>query len=963
MERNRTSLSPSQEKQFKTWYTKWASRAGINPDPDNPAQKYDYRAAFLAGVEPTIDPSDKKYHWPSEYKDPDHPNRFVGGVDTITNRPSGAIDMTGIVPRQTKLTDASLEEEALKDSPSRSRQLARQRLLAAGIMVPPIPDEPPSGSVEPGWFGRTAREVAIDTALFVGAGAIAGATATALGSTLPVWATALAGGGLFAAGKAVYEHATGEEQETLAETLSGQTFPPAARSVASTVEAAIFMGGGAEALRLAAKGTVLVGGSTGKVLKGVDYISSGALTKVGKAAEPYATDFLDFVTWVPRKIPIPGTGRNLQEVFQPGVERLAKSDVKQEVKAAASIRKSEVQKKLVNQNIATLGRETTDLSLKERLDVMKGLRNPRAKISERAQAVVESFDNRMVDANLDPLFEQHVRQALFKNINIPLEVEYGAMNILLDPKTKLVSFGKFTRKARKAMDDILSDPSINPRAAELIKDLYSFPVKLPRDVFEAARTAQTAFIKQKLVNNRGLVAQFQKAPHYVKSSFFKIGDDPAYVPRDVELQLKDMAKIEQLASSTGSKLMSMWKSGKTIMRPAYHGRNLFSNAILADWGGLPVYRVDVYFRAMKEMIQGSKRWNNFIHTTGGLGTFVQDDLVMLQNAARGSTSTLDMAYRVFRKLVHHPARIQNAEENWFKFAKYIHSTEERGLSHAEAILDAQKYLLNYSEASIGAAYLRRPLGVMPFGTWYTKIIPLAVDTAVHHPLRFSKWILFGMKVQNYAIDQVSLNEEEWEHIKDNMPHWMRNRLNLLLPSRDDQGRLKLFNATFLMPGIGDVYELYNLINWTSGGGLQIPNPIYSFMGSLATGTKSSGAPLFLGNELPSVKYAKAASYALEQFMPAVTPKYGVDWQMLSRAIHEEQGAPTVGEAMLSAIGLKVQPIDPRELARKKHALDELFKRDAEVQFKKEMNKAKTGEKKREIIERYRKTRLGMLPER
>lgn len=70
------------EKAFQRWYADWAQKAGLDPNPDNPLHKYDYRAAFRAGAVPRIDPGDGLYHWPSKFKSDDHPNRFVGGVDT-----------------------------------------------------------------------------------------------------------------------------------------------------------------------------------------------------------------------------------------------------------------------------------------------------------------------------------------------------------------------------------------------------------------------------------------------------------------------------------------------------------------------------------------------------------------------------------------------------------------------------------------------------------------------------------------------------------------------------------------------------------------------------------------------------------------------------------------------------------------------------------------------------------------
>lgn len=75
----------AQEMQFARWYSERAKKTGLNPNPDFPGHKYDYRAAWKAGVEPVENAKDG-WHWDSRFKAPDHPNRFVDGVDTITGK-------------------------------------------------------------------------------------------------------------------------------------------------------------------------------------------------------------------------------------------------------------------------------------------------------------------------------------------------------------------------------------------------------------------------------------------------------------------------------------------------------------------------------------------------------------------------------------------------------------------------------------------------------------------------------------------------------------------------------------------------------------------------------------------------------------------------------------------------------------------------------------------------------------
>ena len=74
------ALKPKEEASFKKWYEGHATALKLSLDPDDPRHHYDYRAAFRAGAKP-----DKDGHWPSKYKTPDHPNRFIDGVDTISD--------------------------------------------------------------------------------------------------------------------------------------------------------------------------------------------------------------------------------------------------------------------------------------------------------------------------------------------------------------------------------------------------------------------------------------------------------------------------------------------------------------------------------------------------------------------------------------------------------------------------------------------------------------------------------------------------------------------------------------------------------------------------------------------------------------------------------------------------------------------------------------------------------------
>lgn len=74
IQRQRTPLTDNEEQEFQSWYRGVSSQLGIDQDPDHTLHKYDYRGAWKSGYNPL---DDEEGHWPSAFKDDDHPNRII----------------------------------------------------------------------------------------------------------------------------------------------------------------------------------------------------------------------------------------------------------------------------------------------------------------------------------------------------------------------------------------------------------------------------------------------------------------------------------------------------------------------------------------------------------------------------------------------------------------------------------------------------------------------------------------------------------------------------------------------------------------------------------------------------------------------------------------------------------------------------------------------------------------------
>lgn len=140
-----------EESRFRGWYRDRAARWGLDLNPDNPLHLYDYRAAFRAGAEP--DPRDG--HWPSEFKHDDHPNRFVGGIDTKTGRRPGLPASVG-----QRTGDISLDGPAPRpEKPARAPIPSFDGASSTNVVPPRTTDiELPKRAKGQGWLGPLPRK-------------------------------------------------------------------------------------------------------------------------------------------------------------------------------------------------------------------------------------------------------------------------------------------------------------------------------------------------------------------------------------------------------------------------------------------------------------------------------------------------------------------------------------------------------------------------------------------------------------------------------------------------------------------------------------------------------------------------------------------------------------------------------------------------------------------------------------
>lgn len=312
-----------------------------------------------------------------------------------------------------------------------------------------------------------------------------------------------------------------------------------------------------------------------------------------------------------------------------------------------------------------------------------------------------------------------------------------------------------------------------------------------------------------------------KTPSATEDRFLRAsGLENKYVHKEIVTDLRELYLTKSDWRKLFDQMTSMWKIGKTAFNPATHSRNIVSNAILADMGGLsPIRRWDVYLESAKQFTSKGKFFNEA--KAGGLfGKEFQHEINQMFRGVSNAKNPISFWSKLNKAYTQGaPARWYQAEEQFFKMAKFIHN-RQKGMSVTESVADAHKWLFDYSTVSPFVNLGRRTF--FPFITFQAKALPRITETAIKHPLRIAKYWAAYEAYNRYSKSRLGLTDEQYKEIRENTPEYIRKGgMWLLLPERDNNGNYQFRNMTYFMPW-GDIIS-----GGSSGGGpfASLPEPL------------------------------------------------------------------------------------------------------------------------------------------
>ncbi len=348
---------------------------------------------------------------------------------------------------------------------------------------------------------------------------------------------------------------------------------------------------------------------------------------------------------------------------------------------------------------------------------------------------------------------------------------------------------------------------------------------------------------------------------------------------------------------------SLWKWSKVAANPPAQIRNFISNGVLLHLSGVPFHRVP------QRMIQAARE----IKTKGryyqiGMKYGLTESSFTNQELRRIDTDFIDLLARqsgngwarvkaLGAHLYERTSDLYQLSETLFKTAKIIDAMERQGMTEADAAMEAQRALFDYSLVSPSVRYLRNaPLG-MPFVTFQTKVLPALARTARHHPLRFAPYVAIPYILTAWLAGQEDVDDDDVKALQQVLPKWLREKGHAwFLPMRDGQGRLVAMDFGYFLPWTGWEEIARKAITGHPIEALQALGMMGSPVIDLATAAQTNKDP-FTQKDIvnkydpPATQMASIMNYLWRLAMPTFIPSSPISACWGRTSYHWWKGVP------------------------------------------------------------------------
>ena len=369
----------------------------------------------------------------------------------------------------------------------------------------------------------------------------------------------------------------------------------------------------------------------------------------------------------------------------------------------------------------------------------------------------------------------------------------------------------------------------------------------------------------------------------------------------------------------------LWKLSKVAMNPPTQIRNGVSNLILLHLSGVPLPKIPIRIYQAVEDIAKNGEYVKIAKKYGITQTSFNKQEIMEFKRKMRKFADKEGIISDFKDIAYLYADLSSSLyqriEEIGKIAKIIDEVK-KGASDADAALAAQKTLFDYSLVPPSVRYLRNaPLG-MPFATFYYKVLPSLLDTAIRRPYKFAPYVAIPYAFHAYIADKYEVSQEEFEKFRNLLPEYIRNRGNaFVMPMKDEYGNWQLFDYSYFLPwsmfsSIAGSVKEGQLTEALNDAGI-LSSPVVQLATALETNIDPfTNKPIVDTTRSYPQQIADAMLYLWNMASPPWLTETGVagKWRQAIDKEVDMFGDPriTKTQAMLRGLGVNLYPIDPEK---------------------------------------------------
>ncbi len=387
--------------------------------------------------------------------------------------------------------------------------------------------------------------------------------------------------------------------------------------------------------------------------------------------------------------------------------------------------------------------------------------------------------------------------------------------------------------------------------------------------------------------------------------------------------------------------MALWKASKVAWNLPTVSRNVISNIVQINMYGEPLYAVP---GGIVNSLQQMKRNALEYRQARRAGLFRTSWAVEEINGVLAEMAKVEPGnWGSFLSVVGKISKYYGKIDDIAKLTVY-NIARRNGKSFEEAILDAQKWGMDYSLAPRSVKEIRRH--AIPFLSYSYKVAPLVAESLRERPWVIGKYIALPIVATELVAPALNdISQEEWVRLKKKMPEYIRRTKSaLILPYKNERGHWQWVDMEYFFPW-GNWVGMLREVKWGNYAAAYnkfgIGNHPLVDLHVVLRSAGPDGVPKdpFSGKDIygkldsPPEQYTKLMEWLYTKWAPQMFTRNGA----LGHTIQAVAGTKdkwgreeTTTRALARWIGININEIEPKQeqLSRsaKIRALQEEFNR-------------------------------------